>query len=377
MQLPHRRLAFFTALGVAVIFAVLWFGQHRRARLVVSGIVEADEARVGSRVGGRVWEVYAFEGQEVKPGDLLLELEPFDLPDRLAEAQAQAKAARADYELALAGFRTEEVAAARAKRDEAKAAYDQLVTGPRQEEIRAQASLLKQAQAELELAKTEYARTKGLWQKNVLPKQELERVNSRLQSSQAAVEGAAAKLEELEEGTRSEEIARAKAALEAADQELRRLASGSRGEEIRRVAALLEAAEAHARALEKQRDELLIHAPITGRVDALKLVVGNLIAPNAPALTIIDHRRLWVQAFIPEEIAGLQVGQEVDVAVPAARTQVRGRVSYVADTAEFTPNNYQSTKERVKLVYRTKITLDTATAEGIRPGMFADITFRP
>lgn len=55
---------------------------------VVSGIIEADDVHVGSKVGGRVLKVVAREGQRVKAGDVLVLLEPYELNASLSEAQA-------------------------------------------------------------------------------------------------------------------------------------------------------------------------------------------------------------------------------------------------------------------------------------------------
>jgi len=49
----------------------------------------------------------------------------------------------------------------------------------------------------------------------------------------------------------------------------------------------------------------------------------------------------------------------------------RGRVSFISQEAEFTPKQIQTTEERVKLVYRIKITVDNANLE-LKPGMPAD-----
>ena len=70
----------------AVLVGGLLFSQYRHEPLKVSGFIEADEIRVGSRVGGRVLKVTAVEGQRVNVGDPLVELEPYDLLDRRAEA---------------------------------------------------------------------------------------------------------------------------------------------------------------------------------------------------------------------------------------------------------------------------------------------------
>jgi len=48
-----------------------------------------------------------------------------------------------------------------------------------------------------------------------------------------------------------------------------------------------------------------------------------------------------------------------------------GRLSFIASEAEFTPKNVQTEKERVKLVYRVKITVENPAGE-LKPGMPAD-----
>ena len=76
----------------------------------ISGFIEADEIRLGSRVGGRVARVHVEEGQAVRQGDVLVELEPFDLLELEQEAEAQVAAKQAEYDRLQAGFRAEEKA---------------------------------------------------------------------------------------------------------------------------------------------------------------------------------------------------------------------------------------------------------------------------
>src|SRR5687768_2822899 len=73
----------------AALVGVLVYSQSRPQSDHVSGFIEADEIRVASRVGGRVADVLVHEGQRVKRGDPLVELEPYDLLHRRAEAKAQ------------------------------------------------------------------------------------------------------------------------------------------------------------------------------------------------------------------------------------------------------------------------------------------------
>jgi len=70
--------------GLAVLISLLYYDQARRAPLKVSGFIEADEIRLGSRVGGRVAKVEEAckEGRKVSAGELLISLEEFDLGAR-------------------------------------------------------------------------------------------------------------------------------------------------------------------------------------------------------------------------------------------------------------------------------------------------------
>jgi len=59
-----------TVLAIVVIAALLvaglYYSKIRHRPLQVSGFIEADEIRLGSRVGGRVAEVHCEEGQRVE-----------------------------------------------------------------------------------------------------------------------------------------------------------------------------------------------------------------------------------------------------------------------------------------------------------------------
>ncbi|MBK8267741.1 MAG: biotin/lipoyl-binding protein [Planctomycetes bacterium] len=60
----------------------LVYEQNRTREFVVSGFIEADEIRVGSRIGGRVALLDVEEGQSLKTGAILFRLDPFNLRER-------------------------------------------------------------------------------------------------------------------------------------------------------------------------------------------------------------------------------------------------------------------------------------------------------
>src|SRR5579863_1609790 len=126
--------------------AALFYSQHRGGPLCVSGFVETDEIRIGSRVGGRVKSVLVEEGDEVKPGQVLVELEPFQLLEQQSQFKAQLAEAQADFDRLSAGFQPEEIEQSKARLDQLSAARDRLANG--EEDIAA-------AQASLDLAEAQ------------------------------------------------------------------------------------------------------------------------------------------------------------------------------------------------------------------------------
>ena len=72
---------------------------------------------------------------ESEPGTPLVDLEPYDLLERVEEAERSLAAREAEYQRVAKGLRAEEIAQAKARRDQLQARLDQLVAGPREQEI--------------------------------------------------------------------------------------------------------------------------------------------------------------------------------------------------------------------------------------------------
>ena len=164
----------------ALLALALLYSQYRRQPPKVSGFVEANEIRVGSRVGGRVQQVDAVEGKRVKVGDVLVTLEPFDLLEQQAQARATFASARAEYEKLVAGFRQEEIAQAQAQRNQLEAKLAELVAGPRKEQIAAAQAQVDLAEAQRKLAELTYNRVSAAFERNAASQDELDRSSSEL-----------------------------------------------------------------------------------------------------------------------------------------------------------------------------------------------------
>lgn len=366
------RVVLFLSIGAVLVAGLRW-SQRQGGPLVVSGFVEADQIRVGSRLGGRVKVVHVEEGQHVEANTTLLELEPFDLPEHRAGAAAGLAGARADLTRLESGLRSEEIVQARARRDALAAELERLVVGPREQELATSRTWVELAEAQLGLARLQETRARDLHESGVGTAEVLDRAVTSMRVAEATLAVRREELALLEEGTRTEEIAAARAAFAEADAALGLAERGYRDEEIEKARAGVAAAESGLAVIDRSLEELAIRSPVAGIVEAITLRPGDLVAANTPALSLLDPSRLWVRAYVPENRLTLTIGQEVLLRVdPFPDETFRGRVSFIAREAEFTPGNVQTPEERSKQVFRIKVDLVDGL-ERLRPGMSADV----
>jgi multidrug resistance efflux pump len=273
------------------------------------------------------------------------------------------------------GFRTEEIAQAAARVERLDAQLAEAVAGPRPQEIEVARADLRRAEASLELARTEIRRTQRLFEKDAATADEVDQAQRAMQESVETVKAQQERLALLEEGTRKEQIAQARAALAEARAAHDLVRNGYRAEEIEQARASVAAAEASLAMLAERIAELKILAPVAGTVEALGMRRGDLVAPNAPVLTILDPARLWVRAYVPEDKIAFQLGARVEVRVDAYPDRAfQGEITFIASQAEFVPGNIQTPEERAKQVFRITVDLREGL-DLLRAGMPADVRF--
>lgn len=361
--------------AIALLLGLLVYSQMRVEPLKVSGYIEADEIRLGSRVGGRVKAVHCQEGQTVTAGTLLLELEEFDLLAKKAEATAQVAAREAELARMKNGFRTEEIAQAQARVERLAAKHKMLVDGPRVEEINAARARRDLAIAQVERAKLTYARLIDLFAQETgsVSRDEVDRSTEEVKVTEQNQRVREEELQLLEEGTRAEEIAAAAAELREAEEALKLFKAGNRPEDISQAEAAVAAAQAALSGIEVQLNELQIRASVDGVVEAMELQPGDMVGMGAPVVSLMDTRTLWVRAYVPESRLNIAIDQEVRITTDSFTNEsFRGRVTFISRQAEFTPRNIQTPEERSKQVFRIKVTLLDGL-DKLRPGMAADV----
>lgn len=212
--------------------------------------------------------------------------------------------------------------------------------------VKAAQAALARAEAQLatlrhheETARTDYERMKSLYESGAAPAQKLDQAENALEEVRGRVKDASAHVSQLQ--------------------------------------AQIQAAKATEAATRTTHEDTRIHAPLEGVVLLRLAEEGEVILPGTPILVLVDPNDLFLKVYIPEkEIGKIRVGNPSTVKVDAFPDRTfEGRVSEVAQQAEFTPKDIHMPDERTQLVYAVKIRLDNP--EGyLKPGMVADAEIR-
>ena len=202
---------------------------------------------IAAQQEGRIARVAVVEGQSVKAGDVLLELDRRPVQARLAGAQAA--------------------------KQRAEAVLAKLERGPRAEEVEAVRQDALQLAADAHALEVKLDALRPLHESGELSDVEFGQAQARFAAAEAASRAADSRLRLLEAGTRSEEIAEARAELAAAQAEV----------EARELAV----------------EFCTIRSAMDGVVVELAARAGAYVTPSDVLTTVVDTSELFVQARIP------------------------------------------------------------------------------
>ncbi len=298
-----RAFLIFGAVVLAGLVAGFSYNQYRKTHISTDdAFIEGNIHTIASKIQGTVKEVPVSDNQQVKQGDLLVEIDPADYHMRVREASSA-------------------VGVEKAKMTETEA---------RIESARANLELQK---ANLRLAETEKLRAEKLFQKEVIPRERYDRAVT-------AYEVAAAQLKAAEEQLRQAESQR------------------------QTQVSSIRLKEASASLAELSYGYTKIYAPADGYVSRKSVQTGNQIQPGQPLMAVVSLDDIWVVANYKEtQIARIRPGQPVVMRVDSyPGREFTGRVdSVMAGTgvtfslfpAENATGNYVKVVQRVpvKIVF--------------------------
>ncbi len=120
-----------------------------------------------------------------------------------------------------------------------------------------------------------------------------------------------------------------------------------------------------------------ITSPIDGTVLERLIEPGELAAPGSTLVVVANLDALTLTVYVPEDRYGqVSLGQSYPVTVDSFPDETfSGKVSHIADKAEFTPRNVQTTDGRKSTVFAVKLDLVPSGGK-LKPGMPADVHFQ-
>jgi HlyD family secretion protein len=287
---------------------------------------------IGANVMGRLVRINVNEGDRVRRGQVLAELES-------VQAQADVQAQTAALNSAMA-----ESAAAEA----GLKAMD--------ENIRTAQASVDRAKAELDRARLDYERAESLWKEKLIARQEFDSRKAQFDALEAALREAQARVLQL----------RAQR-----EQSASQLAVSQR--RVAQVKATLN----------RFSDVLQKHSavtPIDGIVTNLPVRVGETVVPgiqNSPAsliMTIADMSLITAEVKVDEtDIVNVMLNQVADVTIDAMPNRVfKGKVIEIGNTAILRSTGLAASQSAVSSQeakdFKVVIALDDPPAE-IRPGL--------
>jgi membrane fusion protein (multidrug efflux system) len=367
-------LAIVGLLGICAVLvaAFLWWQYSKTYESTDDAQIDGHINSVSTRISGTVLSVLISENQEVKKGQVLVELDPRDYQvglDRLqanvSQAEAQIRAETPAIPITRTTTQTT-ISTANAGIANAQA---QLAAAERDHE--AQVSRVAQAEANNARAQADLQRFTTLVSKDEVSRQQYDQIVAAARSAAAAVSAersaAQALLRTIDQ--RKAELAQAESEYaQASTNAPREIAIRQANIDLRRASA--KAARAAVAEAQLNLDYTKILAPIDGIIGRKSVEVGSRVQPGQQLLSIVPLTDIWVTANYKEnQLAHMRVGQKATIHVDAYDHDYEGYVDSMpaATAARFSilpPEN--ASGNYVKVVQRLPVRL--RFREGQDPG---------
>ena len=285
MKVQSSKLILAIPIIIVLSAIIIWASGVNTESKYIIGVVEVDEVDVASKIPGRVEEIFVSEGQKVKKGQVLANLESKELVAKIGQAQGILDAAT--NKLAMVNI------------------------GARPEEKRAVENLFLQAKHQFEYASKTWTRFNNLLKDSVISNQEFDEIDFKYKAAKAQMEAAKAKYDMVLKGAREEEKKAVKGQFDQAQ------------------SAYNEAMAYY--------EELEIKSPIDGEISNSIVNSGEVIASGFPVFTIINPAEYYVIIQAREDnLSGLKMGEYLTGSIPALdNNSYKFRIDYMAPMGDF------------------------------------------
>lgn len=308
MAIQKKKVIIIAVVALAIAGAVAYWQTRPAApsdQVTVYGNVDIRQVQAAFDDNGRLLDLLVQEGDRVKKGQLLAEIDPVRFQDAVDKASAAVAAQQQVLARLLAGSRPEEIAEARAQ--------------------------VAAAQATMVNAESTWKRQESLAAQQYVSRQSADNAAAALKTARANAEHAQQALSLAIKGPRKEDIAAAR--------------------------QVLQADKAALSLAQRELVDTRLYAPDTGVVQDRILEPGDMVSPQTPVFTLALDNPVWVRAYLPEKALGqVRLGMKANIQSDSFPGKTfSGWVGFISPTAEFTPKTVQTTELRTELVYRVRV----------------------
>ncbi len=356
--------------------------------LRVSGRIEGYETDIGAKVAGRIEAVAVREGDQVRKGQVIVQLDDEQIEAqlkgataRLVSTQQQELQARLQINLLETQIQEQALNLEQAQGDAKGRIFqaESSVAASAAQFNQAEAQL-QQAQSELKLAQTNRDRFAKLVADGAVTQQQFDQAQTTWETAQSAVRSRQASVDSFRKLVDSAQGQLLQAQTTALNPSIRNTQMAGLRTQLAQTRLKLAAAQAevvNAKAAQQETQtkiaDLNIISPIDGVVTTRIVEPGVVVTTGKTLLTVINPNTVYLRGYIPEgDIGKVRVGQQAKVFLDSAPDKpLSARISAIDTQASFTPENIYFREDRVKQVFGVKISLDNPDGFA-KPGMPAD-----
>ncbi len=301
---------------------IAWFYQTHHAKnesaLVLYGNVDIREVNLGFRVGGRLSRLMYDEGDKIKQGEIIAQLDDEPYRNQVANVSAQVNSLKERLKLKESGNRPQEIAQAK--------------------------SLVRERETATANAKQLFLRSERTLLIKGISTQDRDNAEANFQENEARLAAAKQNLALLEAGFRVEDIAQAKA-------------------DLRQAEAALATAEL-------QVKDAALTAPSDGVILTRAQEAGAILQAGATVFTVSLQSPVWIRAYVHEpDLGHIHPGTQVKIYTDSQPDKpYKGQIGFISPRTEFTPKSVETAELRTSLVYRLRIVVENPD-DALRQGM--------
>lgn len=344
-------VAIFVLAGVILMYtgndALVWATENKE------GILNAEQVKVSfNSVGGNIKREAVQEAQEVKKGDILMELDSTDtdlsiqkLKAQIAQLEAQIKGADGGVDISLRQADTDEQQSFR--------------------QIDQQRAAVQAAEATYANSSLDYARKSNLLEVGAIAQMELDNAAMSLHVAEANLAQQKQLLNKLLAGSYDNGFTDS---LQLPTIELQRQTAVNKRHDVEALVQQKQMLEVQLKELEVNKERLTLRAPDDGKVLKLLAKEGEMVSPNVPVI-LMETKQCYYDIYVSEmELDKYKEGDEVVGMTVAGERRVPGTIRLLTQAPGFADLKMTREKGQADLTaFQMRIYIEPT--EGVIPGM--------